>query len=160
MICKKAYSRMSLVTKLIKFGASVPDLVRIYIIFMRSVLEYCAVVWHSSLTVEQSEDIERVQKVVLWTILNNFDIDYADALKKVNLERLDKRREELSLKFALQCTKSDKNKDMFPENRSSSHNIRREERYHVPMALTERYKNSAIPYMTNLLNKMQWIIFH
>ena len=43
MICKKAYSRMSLVTKLIKFGASVPDLVRIYIIFMRSVLEYCAV---------------------------------------------------------------------------------------------------------------------
>ena len=73
----------------------------------------------------------------------------------MNLERLDKRREELSLKFALQCTKCDKNKDMFPVNQSSNHNIRREEKYHVPMALTERYRNSSIPYMTNLLNKMQ-----
>ena len=55
LVCKKAYSRMSLITKLIKFGASVKDLIKIYIIFMRSVLEYCAVVWHS-LTIEQSQE--------------------------------------------------------------------------------------------------------
>ena len=154
LVCKKAYSRMSLITKLIKFGASVKDLITIYIIFMRSVLEYCAVVWHSSLTLEQSQDIERVQKVAIRTILKSFDIEYSDALEKVKLERLDKRREQLCLKFAVQCTKSEKNKDMFPLQPATNHCIRRSEKYIVPMALTDRYKNSSIPYMANLLNKI------
>ena len=88
------------------------------------------------------------------TILKNFDVNYSDALEKVKLERLDKRREQLCLKFAIQCTKGNKNKDMFPLKTTADFNIRREEKYLVPMALTERYKKSAIPYMANLLNKM------
>ena len=51
-MCRKAYSRMSMLTKLKYVGVSIEDLVEIYILFIRSVLEYCAVAFHSSLTVK------------------------------------------------------------------------------------------------------------
>lgn len=59
----KANARMELVRKVASFGASVEDLKTIYILFVRSLLEQSATVWHSSLTMENSDDIERVQKI-------------------------------------------------------------------------------------------------
>ena len=64
-LCKKAYARISMITKLKYVGVSTEDLLEIYIIFIRSVLEYCCVVWHSSLTLEQQDDLECVQQVCL-----------------------------------------------------------------------------------------------
>ena len=61
-ICKKAYSRLSLITKLKYVGVKTEDLVEIYILFIRSVTEYCSVVFHSRLTVEQSQKLENIQK--------------------------------------------------------------------------------------------------
>jgi hypothetical protein len=46
-ICKKAFSRLSMITKLKYVGVSVDDLLDIYILFIRSVTEYCAVAFHS-----------------------------------------------------------------------------------------------------------------
>ena len=120
----------------------------IFIIFIRSKLENCAVVWHSSLTKEQSTDLERVQKVAVRTILGNFDIEYEDALEKLKLERLDKRREDLCLEFAKKCVQNPKNENMFPKNVTKS-----KENYIVPFAHKERFRNSPIPYMARLLNK-------
>ena len=87
---------------------------RCHILFIRSILEYCAVVWHSSLTCEQSADIERVQKVATRTILQDFNVPYETALGELHLEKLDERRKQLCLNFAKQCTKSEKNMHMFP----------------------------------------------
>ena len=151
-IIKKGYARMRLITNLIKFDVPQNDLVLIYILFIRSLLENCCVVWHSSLTNEQSTDIERVQKVAIRTILLDYEIEYDEALLKVNLQRLDTRREELCLNFSKKCTKSKKNSNMFPLN---STNRTSKEKFHVPMAHTERFKNSAIPYMSQLLNKFK-----
>ena len=52
-ICQKAYSRMSIITKLKYVGISKEELIEIYILFIRSVVEYCAVAFHSTLTQEQ-----------------------------------------------------------------------------------------------------------
>ena len=68
-ICRKAYSRLSMITKLKYVGVSKDDLIDIYILFIQSVTEYCAVSFHSSLTVEQSAKIERIQKTCLKVIL-------------------------------------------------------------------------------------------
>ena len=38
------------------------DLINIFVLFIRSVLEYCPVAFHCSLTVDEATDIERVQK--------------------------------------------------------------------------------------------------
>ena len=58
-ICKSAYSRLSLLTKLKYVGVSKEDLLDIYKLFIRSVAEYCSVVFHSTLTQQQSEKIQK-----------------------------------------------------------------------------------------------------
>ena len=50
-ICKKAFSRLSMLTKLKYAGVRIEDLLDIYILFIQSVTEYCAVVFHSALTI-------------------------------------------------------------------------------------------------------------
>ena len=40
-LCRKAYSRMSMLTKLRYVGVSTEDLIEIYILFIRSTREYC-----------------------------------------------------------------------------------------------------------------------
>ena len=45
-ICRKAYSRMSMLTKLKYVGIRTEDLIEIYILFIRSITEYCAVAFH------------------------------------------------------------------------------------------------------------------
>ena len=61
-IDQKANAWMELLRRVASFGASVEDLKPIYFLFVRSHLEQSATVWHRSLTVENSTDLERVQK--------------------------------------------------------------------------------------------------
>ena len=49
-IVKKAYKRMTILHKLYEFAVPLEYLLEIFIIYIRSVLEYSAAVWHSSLT--------------------------------------------------------------------------------------------------------------
>ena len=58
-----------MITKLKYVGVEETDLVEIYTLFVRSLLEYCCVAWHSSITQAQSYDIERVQCTALKVIL-------------------------------------------------------------------------------------------
>ena len=64
-ICKKAYGRVAMITKLKYAGVTTEDLIEIYCLFVRSCAEYCSVVWHSSLTQEQNKKIENIQKTSL-----------------------------------------------------------------------------------------------
>ena len=68
-MCRKAYASMTIVTKLKYVGVPTSDLIEIYILYIRSILEYCSTVWHSTLTVDQSKQIEGVQKICLKIIL-------------------------------------------------------------------------------------------
>ena len=104
-ICKRAYARLSMITKLKYVGVSNDDLLDVYCLFVRSLLEYCAVVWHSSLTREQSCDIERVQKTSMKIILGNQYSGYTDALKLFNLQTLSSRREKRCLNSGLKALK-------------------------------------------------------
>ena len=91
--CKKAYARLTILTKLKYVGVPKEDLIQIYILFVHSLLEYCSTVWHSTLTVEQSNNLERVQNRCLKIILGEDYQGYDDALEKCGLERLTLRRE-------------------------------------------------------------------
>ena len=73
-ICIKAYSRISMLTKLKYVGVSTEDLLDIYILNIRSVTEYCSVAFHSSLSQADSAKIERVQKKCLKVILGDMYI--------------------------------------------------------------------------------------
>ena len=131
------------------------DLKIIYYSYIRSVLEQSCVVWHSSLTEEDSDNLERVQKNALRVILDYKYVNYESALQILKIKTLKERREQLCGKFAKKCTISNKFKDLFTENvKEHEMKTRKKEKYSVSMANTERYKKSAIPFMQRLLNKI------
>ena len=153
-MCKKAYSRLGMLTKLKYVGVPTEDLLDIYILFIRSVTEYCAVVFHSSLTLQQSQKIEKIQKTSLKVILGDMYVSYAAALEMCGLDSLSDRREQRCLEFSLKSVKHPKNGRLFPLNPSTNqHFIRQKEVFQVNFAKTDEYKKSAIPYCQRLLNK-------
>ena len=99
---------MQLLRKVASFGTSQEELKNIYILFIRSLLEQSATVWHSSLTEENKNDLERVQKTAIKLILGNHYLSYEQALKKLDLENLHERRETLCLAFAKKSSKNQK----------------------------------------------------
>ena len=68
-LTRKAYSRMMIIKKLIQFNVPLAELIQIYILYIRSVVEQSAVVWHTSITNGEQKDLERIQKVTLRLIL-------------------------------------------------------------------------------------------
>ena len=154
MLTKKAYARMEILRKLYCFNVPILDLITIYIIYIRCYLEQSCVLWHSSLTQEDSNKLERVQKVALRIILKDKYIGYQHALEQTEMETLEKRRETLCRNFALSCLKHPMTASMFPLNNVDYHEdtCRNREKYFVQKAKTERLMKSAIPYMQRLLN--------
>ena len=151
MLTKKAYMRMIIIKKLVKFNVPMGELVQIYILYIRSIVEQYASVWHSSITVGEKNDLERTQKVALRIIFGNSYTSYNDALKWTGLETLAARRTRLCLNFARKCAKYEKTKDMFPLN-DALVDTRHREQYEVTNAKTDRLAKSSIPYMQRLLN--------
>ena len=136
---KKAYARMTLLQKLYSFNIPTKDLVNIYILYIRSLVEQNVAVWNSTITQEEKEDIERVQRVALRIILKENYANYNDALEIVDLATLESRRLGLCLKFAKSCLRNEKTADMFPLNPSYNESSRNGEKYQVKFAHTNIY---------------------
>ena len=151
-ICKRVYARLSMLTKLKYVGVPICDLIEIYILYIRSVLEYCSVVWHSTLTEDQSSNLEKVQKVSLKIILGEDYTTYNSALKNCGLEDLKSRREKRCLDFALKCLVHPRHAHMFPLNPNTIKSTRWKEHFAVNKARTSLYKDSTIPYLQRKLN--------
>ena len=81
-LVKRANTRMEILRRISSFSPSDEDMKTIYILFVRSLLEQSASVWHSSLTEQDSEALERVQKSAIKIILGNRYIGYGKSLKK------------------------------------------------------------------------------
>ena len=151
-ITRKAFARMSLLRKLVCFGVPREDLVNIYILFIRSLLEYCSEVWHSSITEEEVQDLERVQKCAVRIVMNNDFEDYEKTLKDLNLEELKVRREQICLDFAKKCVLNPKTSNWFPKNPPTDHSIRNPNEFLEMFVSTERLRISTIPNLQRLLN--------
>ena len=66
------------------------------------------------------------------------------------------RREKLCLKFAKQCFRHDKLKELFPRH-EKTHDMKKKncEKFVVKKAMTERYRKSAVLSMQRLLNQSE-----
>ena len=115
-IVKKANARMELLRKVASFGTPPEDMKTIFILFIRSLFEQSATVWHSSLSQENANDLERVQKSAMKLILQDQYKGYKNALNRLDMETLHERRENLCLNFAIKCTKNKKLGKIFPKN--------------------------------------------
>ena len=145
----KGYQRMQILRKLYEFNVPTEDMVQIYSLYVRSILEFNCCVWNFNITQAEADDIERVQKVACKIILKTSYTFYENALATLNLQKLSDRRLMLCKRFAKKCLKKEKSKDMFPLNTQ-----RNRDKYNVNFAKRSRLLDSAIPQMQRLLNKM------
>ena len=144
---------MELLRKVAEFTSSRKDLIQIYKIYVRSVVEQSCVVWHSSLTVKNSTDIERIQRVAIKIITKGM-YSYSEGLTELNLPTLKERREILCARFANKCLMNKKTSSMFKLTTSKfKMNLQHQKRYKETYAQTNRLYKSAIPHMQRLLNK-------
>ena len=150
---KKAYKKLWIIRRLKNQGASLDDLTDIYCKQVRSILEFGVPVWNSSITRDEVVEIERVQKAFLHIALGKDYHSYREALEKVELETLANRRLKLCEKFTVKSSKHPNHKNWFKLNEKEGVDTRSiKTKYKTPLCNLERYKNSPIPYLTNLLN--------
>jgi len=151
----RANRRLFMLRTLKKFGFTQDELTIVYKSYLRPVLEYAAVVWHPSITSKQSNDIERIQKRACKTILGFNYTSYNDAVTSCNLNYLDSRREELSLKFAKDLSSNVRTKHLIPPTRLEMHgrNLRNSSAISQIKVRTSRFYNSPVPYFIRLLNQ-------
>ena len=113
-MCKKAYSRVSMLSKL-KFAAvSTDDFITVYKLYIRTSLDYCSVAYHGSLSSQQAVDLERCQAVCLRVIFVEMYVSYEAALEMAGLSELADRWQERYIDFAKKCIKHPSNHRFFP----------------------------------------------
>ena len=115
-------------------------------------LEPASAVWTSGLAVQQSRKIQRVQNRAIAAFSSKREDPTISALR-LGLEPLETRRQRLALKFAKKTIKKSRHGDIFAklENPHQGRGgIKRE--WREPPCKTRRHLNSAVPYLTRLLN--------
>ena len=151
-IVSKAYKKLWAIRRLKKHGANDDDLLDVYTKQVRSVVEFGVPVWNSGLTLEEVNNIERIQKTFLHILLGNKYTNYNSALLSSGLERLSVRRTNLCKKFAQKTQRSDKYSHWFKANHKQSITRRVGSKYILPRYKHERFRKSPIFYLTSLLN--------
>ena len=99
-LTKKGFQRMIILRNLVEFDVPQEDLVLIYCQYIRSVMEFNSSVWFSTITQEEKDDIERVQRCAIKLIMKEEYQTYEDALEQLKLQNLSDRREMLALRIA------------------------------------------------------------
>ena len=130
------------------------DLVLIFTMYIRPLLEFAAPVWSPGLTVSQSDQIERVQRRALKMICWPESDSYRVLLQRFNLETLCDRRTLILTQFAKSLLLSDRHRHLLPQTRFdlTGLNLRNSQILHMPQTRTQRYRQSSIPSLIRLLN--------
>ena len=135
--------------------AGVPPqrLVLVYCSLIRPVLEYPSVVFHSGLTEEASDRLERLQSASLRSIFGQ-GMSYSASLEQSGLTTLKERRNELLLNFANRAAGSERfSTAWFPETDETNYELRRTLKYKQELALRDRLLCAPIFKMRQLLNQ-------
>ena len=156
ILIKKVNARMQLIRKVWSFGSTREDMVHLWKVYCLSVLEQSCMVWDSGLSIENETDLERTQKTFVKLVLQEEYKNYFQGLKALGLETLKKRRKALTLRFIKQSLADGKLHKYFPLRRKQhGMETRKEEKYQIIHANTNRYQNSPIIAMQRLLNENQ-----
>ena len=153
-ITKKVTKNLWLLIRFRDMGANREQLVSLWHQKGRSILEFASPVFFSTITVEQSRDIENCQRKAFAIILQKDYKNYEQALKTLVQEKLVDRRLTAAIKFGEKCLVNPKHEDMFPRSQPGRQNIRAERKpFEEYFCRTARYYKSSIPAITRLLNE-------
>ena len=149
-IIKAMRSRYWTIRNLKTNGFNTEELLHVYKTMLRPVVEYGCVVFHSSLTDEQDERIERLQDHALKCIYG-MELSARRLRGLSGLPTLRERREQIVSKFAHKCANDPAFEHWFPR-RSTGRITRNADTYLEEKARCERLKNSPLYYFRRILN--------
>ena len=157
LLCQKGYSRLWMLRNLKKLGASKLDLIDVYYKQCRSVLELAVPAWTPGLSKTEINQLERVQKSACAIILGENYSSYKSALRNLDMDSLELRRQQICLTFGKKALKSDKFKEWFSIDEESepvikTRNSKPKPKLKPVTCRKKKYKKSPIPYLTDLLN--------
>ena len=100
--------------------------------------------------------LECVQKTSMKVILGREYKSASTARKVLKLHTLEKRQNDICLKFGLKATKSKNHSKWFKPNQCGKLNLRKKlPKYKTPFCRTKRFYNSSIPYLTRIVNESE-----
>ena len=154
-ITTKASQRLYFVILLKRGGIEPHHLVKIYTTIIHSVIDYACQVWHISLSIRHTNQLESIQKRAMRIIF--YGMRYNDAIATARIPTLADRREALyrSLFARMQQTNHKLHHLLRPPRRCN-YSLRNARTYGVPRCKTKRFKNLFVPYG---LHNWQWMDF-
>ena len=141
--------RLWLLRHLGQAGFTQQELHRVYKTVIRPILDYCSVVYHSILTDEQVQIVERLQSQAL-KLIYGFKASYSEMRDKAEVTTLRARRIEQCDRFAEKSRANPRFRHWFPEKKSRRG--RHKESFHEFTAQTDRLNNSPLFYFRRRLN--------
>ena len=153
-IKKSMRSRFWTLRNLKNSGFNEDELVRVYVTMIRPVAEYDCVVYHSSLTDQQDEVLDRLQNQVLKCVYGP-GISGRKMCAMAGLDTLRKRCEDICDKFAAKCSKDPRFEHWFPQRKgrmSSRLAGKKKEEFLELRARCDRLANSPLFYFRRRLN--------
>lgn len=157
----KACRKLFILRKLKCFCFTKLQLKNMYVLHIRSIVEYCCVLWCNSLTVKQTKKLVSVEKRALSIITGIYvcNRNYLNVCKSLNISNLSERWNQLLMNFGLKTLKNDRFKHWLEKYRI----IRKDgysNRYNknvfnfraVPSRF-ERYRRSTIPVLIRILRE-------
>ena len=115
-------------------------------------LELAVPVWHSGLTKQESDNIERIQRIAMQIILQERYTNYAQACLTFNAQTLQQRRVKLCSTFAYRNFKSDN--CLFTKINSTNMKTRQKSDLVLEYKCNFRsHQKSSLPFLAKLLNE-------
>ena len=136
-IRNKAMKRMWMLRRIKELGGTSNDMLLVYILQVRSLAEKECQVWNGSLTIKNSEILERIQKTAFKIILGQNYKTYKRSLQLLNLQTHKDRRQKLCLSFAKKAKRSSKFSAWF---RKTSKPSRSNSKIGLPKTRTATYE--------------------
>ena len=131
------------------------DLMFIYKSTLRPSIDFAANTYHSLLTQEQSDAIERLQLMAM-KIIYGHAVSYRTVLATGCINTLRERRQQNFEKFAVKCCANPRfSPTWFPLNPIIHHDLRTREKFYIPKYRTERGFKSPVISMRRYLNSIE-----
>ena len=115
-------------------------------------LELACPVGHPGLTVAQSRDLDRAQRVAMAAITGRWEPSHSRQLLELGLEPLRLRRFKLCRTFAQGTAEDSRHMDLFTRTRTRPRQGKQAKIYRETKSRTATHYMSSLPYLTRLLN--------
>ena len=150
-MCMKARKKLWTLKRMQLLHLTEKELFDVYTKEIRSILEYAAPVWHSSITRKQISEIESIQKLAFRLILQNRYTGYSRACAMFQTLTLEQRRQEICERFAIKNLKSANS--MFEILPSDSRLRNKSIRVKEYKCHTRRFQRSTLPFLASVINQ-------